>query len=142
MTPTTSALPERFWSKVQQTETCWNWTATRCRGGYGQFRLDGKIQRAHRVSYLHLVGEIPAGLELDHLCRNRACVNPDHLEPVTRRENTIRGAAGEVNARRELSRTHCKRGHAFDEQNTLWSKGRRYCRPCRAIREAAYKGAA
>lgn len=82
---------KRFWSKVDKTDTCWLWTGSGNPGGYGLFLSNGKNQSAHRYSYKLHKGEIPAGLYLDHLCRVPACVNPDHLEPVTNRENGIRG---------------------------------------------------
>jgi hypothetical protein len=88
-------LPPRFWNKVAAVKGggCWYWMAGLFRGGYGQFRF-GRNTRAHRVAYEALVGEIPAGLDLDHLCRVRHCVNPEHLEPVTRKENIRRGETG------------------------------------------------
>jgi hypothetical protein len=83
---------ERFWSKVDKTETCWLWTASTNVGGYGQFSLDNRPMTSHRFSYSSIVGEIPEGYFLDHLCRVRLCCNPTHLEPVTPQENTLRGA--------------------------------------------------
>jgi hypothetical protein len=87
---------ERFWPKVDKTETCWLWVGAIGTGGYGNFYISSvgrriRSVRAHRWAYEHLVGSIPDGLDLDHLCRNRACVNPAHLEPVTRRVNLRRG---------------------------------------------------
>lgn len=136
-------LPERFWSKVSVNETgCWVWTA-KVRHGYGQFSLkvNGRelSPRAHRHSYAVLVGPIPEGLHLDHLCRVRSCVNPAHLEAVTQAENNRRAAA---------ARTHCPAGHPFSEPNIYFSKRGRQCRTCRRdrnrqIRErAAADGAA
>jgi len=81
---------ERFWSKVEKTVSCWLWTAS-TRRGYGQFVINNKPTPAHRFAYEQLVGDIPRGLQLDHLCRVRNCVNPEHLEPVTSRENILRG---------------------------------------------------
>jgi len=86
---------EAFWSKVNKTETCWLWTGAKT-AGYGSIRRDGRSQRAHRLAYEHLVGPIPPGAMLDHLCHVRACVNPDHLMPVTNAQNqqNRRGALG------------------------------------------------
>lgn len=82
---------KRFWDKVDKTSSCWLWQAKENVVGYGRIRIGGRKVLAHRYSYELLKGEIPNGLELDHLCRVPACVNPDHLEPVTRRENITRG---------------------------------------------------
>ena len=78
---------ERFWPKVDKTNTCWHWTAKKTRNGYGQFYLDGSNILAHRVSYAWSVGQIPEGMEIDHICHNRACVNPDHMRLATHKQN-------------------------------------------------------
>ena len=109
-------------------DACWLWGGYRDRYGYGRVR--GVL--AHRISYTLFVGEIPAGLQLDHLCRNRSCINPRHLEPVTARENTLRGLTG---AARNALKTHCPQGHPYDEANTVRdSNGARRCRTCRRAR--------
>lgn len=129
-------VEERFMAKVCVAETgCWEWIASRRPDGYGQFQRNRRSpgghrapDLAHRVSYELRVGPIPEGLELDHLCRNPSCVNPDHLEPVTRRENQLRGfgIAGQ-NARK----THCSNGHEFNDQNSFTRPtGARRCRVC------------
>ena len=105
---------------------CWVWQLCILQTGYGCIRVGGKTRNAHRVSYETFRGPVPDGLVLDHLCRNRACVNPDHLEPVTPRENVLRGMARQVKA----DITHCPRGHAYDEPNTYSWRGRRFCRAC------------
>ena len=79
-----------FWNHVEQRGECWEWTGSRNGAGYGRTRIDGRHAAAHRAAYEHLVGPIPDGLELDHLCRNRACVNPEHLDPVTHQVNLRR----------------------------------------------------
>lgn len=112
---------------------CWIWTAVADSKGYGVLGVEGKNQKAHRLVHEMFKGPIPDGLHLDHLCRNRLCVNPDHLEPVTRRENILRGyGSAAQNARKDC----CKNGHPFDEQNTrlqpLASGGvARICRRCK-----------
>lgn len=77
----------RFWNRVDKTETCWNWTGSKGRGGYGWAKVCGKQQAAHRISYELCVGVIPEGHDIDHMCHNRLCVNPEHLRPATRKEN-------------------------------------------------------
>lgn len=105
-------LPGRFWSKVKPCPMsgCWLWTASTGRCGYGSFRLDKKNRKAHRVSYQFLVGEVPSGLQLDHLCRTRCCVNPEHLEAVTARVNVLRG---EGQAGKSARATACRNGHEY-----------------------------
>jgi hypothetical protein len=129
-------LEERFWAKVNKTETCWLWIGASNQVGHGRLWIDGKWPQAHRLAYEWLVGPIPAGLELDHLCRNPPCVNPVHLEPVTHRENVARGDAGEAVSAMRQAQTHCKRGHEFNEVNTYTYRGRRVCRICHKLRHA------
>lgn len=118
---------ERFAEKYRVDDSgCWIWTACTHQFGYGEFRFRGKCARAHRVAYELLVGPIPEGLTIDHLCRVRNCVNPAHLEPVTFAENVRRGAA---------AITHCPHGHEYTEANTLHQRGRRNCRTCRRARK-------
>lgn len=124
-----------FWNKVLKTETCWLWTKPVTDKGYGVYFHGKKRTLAHRFSYEMANGPIPKGLVLDHLCRNTLCVNPDHLEAVTQKENVLRGfGIGAKFARR----THCNNGHEFNEKNTeLRSDGGRRCTVCRAIRSKA-----
>lgn len=118
----------RFWAKVDKRapEGCWLWAASTA-NGYGQFVINKRHFCAHRVAYMLLVGPIPDGLQLDHLCRIPLCVNPSHLEPVTQKENTLRGLRGRMV-------THCPVGHIYDDVNTYVHKGRRNCRTCGRIR--------
>src|SRR3990167_7080157 len=132
-----SQLPERFRKKIRvnpETE-CWGWTgavphglAGNGGGGYARYRYDGKTGLAHRFAYRCLVGPIDDGMTIDHLCRVRRCVNPDHMETVTQRENTIRGTSVvAVNAHK----VHCVRGHGFFPENTrIRRTGGRKCRAC------------
>lgn len=117
----------RFW-QLDEATGCWLWTSCIDPCGYGTFTERGKNIGAHRWSYQHHVGPIPAGLELDHLCFVRHCVNPAHLEPVTHHENTLRGKGlGAIN----IAKTHCPHGHPYNEANTRWYRGHRYCRQCK-----------
>ena len=132
-----AAYVERFWSRVVKDDGCWEWTGTHLPTGYGTF---GKAY-THRFAYELEVGSIPEGYDIDHLCRNRGCCNPAHLEAVTHYENTRRAWA---------LMTHCRRGHPFDEENTHWEVNRlgnlaRRCRACsrdraRERRRKASKG--
>jgi len=124
---------DRFWDKVRRGDKCWLWVGARSSTGYGQIAAAGRLVYAHRFAYELLVGDIPETLQIDHLCRNRACVNPDHMEAVTQRVNILRG---ESTAARNAAKTHCRRGHPFDEANTIHlSRGGRQCRTCHSERE-------
>jgi hypothetical protein len=129
--------PEQlFWSKVEKTAECWLWTGA-LSDGYGSVGYKGKTRKAYRVAFELSGGTIPHGLELDHLCRNRRCVRPNHLEPVTKAENMRRGNLATASAQRAekmRTATHCRRGHAFTADNVLPRKdGRRACRTCRRM---------
>lgn len=115
----------RFWTKVSFGWDCWEWTGCRTWNGYGQFWDGKRVGLAHRYAYETMVGPIPAGLLLDHLCRNKACVNPSHLEPVTNYENLRRGNT-------PIAWTACERGHEYTQESTHWTRdGHRQCRICR-----------
>lgn len=132
----------QFWERVSigGPDDCWPWLGVRTYNGYGRFKLTARKSpvRAHRLAYEEMVGPIPEGLVIDHLCRNRLCVNPDHLEPVTNRENLLRGEGiAAINA----AKTHCVKGHPFDEVNTYIepSNGKRKCRTCRRADGRCYR---
>lgn len=129
---------ERFWAKVEKQEGgCWLWTGAITSHGYGQFKVDGRLVGAHRFAYELLVGPIPLGLTLDHLCRIRHCVNPSHLEAVTNRENTLRGEGITARAARV---THCPQSHPYDLFNTYVSpRGDRRCRICARIHTRTWR---
>lgn len=137
---------QRFWAKVRKGDVCWNWTGAISSGGYGNFYTGGgraaaRHVHAHRFAYELLIDPIPEGMCLDHLCRNRKCVNPDHLEVVTRGENVLRG---DTLAGRAARATKCKHGHPFDVANTyITREGHRHCRACgrrRALEKARRAG--
>lgn len=127
MSPAARPIADRFWEKVDKSGECWIWTARVAPNGYGHFAVShARPTAAHRVAYELTVGPIPAGLVLDHLCRNTRCVRPDHLEPVTQAENMRRGLKGQ--------QTHCKRGHSLTDPANLYPvalrRGHRRCRAC------------
>lgn len=125
------ALPARFVSKFEVDENgCWVWTGAATKG-YGQFKFNKRQMSAHRVAYELVVGPIPEGLVIDHLCRQTLCVNPAHMEPVTNAENIRRGEVGA----NERSKTHCPQGHPYDDENTTLHLGKwRRCRACNRAR--------
>jgi len=120
----------RFWAAVHVADNdCWEWTGSLNPHGYGAFNVNDGHRQAHRVAYEIIVGPIPDGLQIDHLCRNPPCVNPAHLEAVTQRENILRGVGFAAKAARA---THCPSGHPYNEANTYVSPstGWRRCRTC------------
>lgn len=132
---------ERFWQKVRKTDNCWVWTAAINNCGYGAFSYnkDMKGIPAHRASYMLFVGEIPKGKQVDHLCMNRKCVNPEHLELVSSQENTLRSP--NTRASKNSKKTHCDNGHKFTKSNTYLYKAdnSRNCRTCRRAAVQKYQ---
>lgn len=124
---------QKVFTKITKTDTCWIWEGGKHPLGYGSLRFEGKSQYAHRVVYEALKGSIDEGMSLDHLCRNPSCVNPKHLEPVTHKENVLRGVGPTA---KNAVKTHCQHGHEFTEENTrVTVVGGRLCRTC----DKAYK---
>jgi hypothetical protein len=128
---------ERFNRKVRVgADGCLYWTGAKDTGGYGSFRYEGRAQLAHRVVYEWVIGPIPDGLTVDHLCRHRDCVNTDHMELVSQRDNALRGESPNAQNHRK---THCIRGHPFDDENTIrHDNGQRTCKACNRIRGTAW----
>jgi len=132
MTAPQEKLPARFWSKVRKTDQCWFWTASKIGNrGYGKYWHDGKLKLAHVVSFEAHHGPVPTGLVVDHICNVRECVNPNHLQAITQRDNARRGAGfSGLNSRK----THCAKGHELTDENVKIVKRvdgiRRKCREC------------
>lgn len=134
-------VEQRFWRKVSLGDGCWEWLASITADGYGQFnKQHAKPVPAHRYCYELLVEPVPAHLQMDHLCRNRSCVNPDHLEPVPGWVNNMR--SNSVTAR-NARKTHCRHGHEFSLENTyLRPAGGRTCITCRELNKQRYRAEA
>ena len=136
------SITDKFWRGVQKTDSCWLWTGSKQPNGYGyihaKYNNAGRVNlKAHRVAYELLVGPIPDGLVIDHLCNNRGCVNPEHLRPSTNRDNVLRGASP---CAKNAAKTHCKRGHSFSLDNTyVRPSGERECLTCRSIFKRALR---
>lgn len=129
-------IEERLLARSVRVGGCLIWMGHRIRTVYGVFKVANRSRRVHRVAYEVWVGPIPDGLEIDHLCRNRACIEPSHLEAVTHRENIARSVPARV--------THCPSGHEYTEENTLVTTNdrgyrRRRCRTCRVAASRAYR---
>ena len=147
MAPRRKPPIERFNAKTSPGPNgCIEWTGDKGNSGYGRFWIGPENSRkalAHRWSYEYHVGPIPDGLVIDHLCRNKICVNPKHLEPVTASENVRRGVSAERIKAAAEARTHCRRGHEYTEENTGRRASRpreRFCKECRVIaRKADYE---
>ena len=133
----TASLAARMAERIEKTEGCWYWRGNvNPATGYGRLGIGQRNFAAHRLSYELHVGPIPEGLDLDHLCRVRHCVNPAHLEPVTRWENTRRGVG--ITAQRARSNV-CKHGHEYTTENTIIQRGYRLCRTCKERRDTYWK---
>lgn len=135
---------ERFWNKVNKTPSCWEWTSP-LSNGYGSILWNGKPQRAHRVIFEIIGKQIPDGLVVDHVCRNRKCINPKHLRFVTPRTNVLENSnsVSAMNARK----TKCLRGHVYDAENTKILSNtdskdsmQRVCKKCTVLRDKNITG--
>jgi hypothetical protein len=138
---------DRVYAKIspEPNTGCWIWTGSISSTGYGNAMVGGVVKNVHRALYELEKGPIKQGLELDHLCRNRWCVNPDHLEPVTGSENCLRGVGPQRAAEHQQAKTHCPKGHAYFGDNLYLYKGSRNgkvhrgCRECRRLQKLRYR---
>jgi len=116
---------------------CWIWLGSTDSSGYGTIKIQGKTWSTHKLAYVCIKGPVPEGLELDHKCSNTRCFNPEHLEPVTHQINIARGNSGRV----FREKTHCPKGHPYDEVNTMWTTTKetnKLVRNCRICKRAGY----
>lgn len=123
------SVEQRFWAKVAKSDDCWNWTGSISGRGYGRMQTPASSSSAaHRISYILHHGMIGDGMVVDHICRNKLCVNPAHLRAVTPKQNTLENSASvtAINA----AKTHCAKGHPFSGDNLLAQPGERRCRQC------------
>ncbi len=127
---------------------CWLWIGASNSTGYGFIAYRGNAYGAHRMSHELYKGPIPDGFEIDHLCRVKSCVNPDHLEAVLPRVNLLRSTVQEVNRRLQLAKTHCPHGHPYSGDNLVIAKVKhtrsgtqRICRTCRNACQRKYSRA-
>jgi hypothetical protein len=138
-----AAMLARFEEKIspEPNSGCWLWDGAINRDGYGNFWLPRQRRGigAHRLSYILAVGPVPDGLEIDHLCRMRCCVNPEHMEPVTKAENARRGIVGHNSS----AKTHCPQGHAYTADNLVKirtrSRTNRICLTCSRLNRRKYR---
>lgn len=122
---------ERFSDKFTIGDGCWEWTGCLTPSGYGQVTIAQRRHYAHRVSFEEFIRPIPEGLDIDHLCRNRRCIRPGHLEAVTRSINIRRGLLSAL----RTPKTHCPRGHEYTYENTRVYRGRYSCRKCQGRKQ-------
>lgn len=115
---------------IKKIDGCWIWQGSVDSKGYGQLMSNGIVWRAHRFFYTNLVGEIPVDYQIDHLCKKKLCVNPEHLEAVTQTENIERSGAWNYNK----AKTHCPQGHEYTSENTLFRQNKRTCKTCKKNR--------
>lgn len=130
---------DRFWALVdkQSADDCWPWLGPLNAKGYGRFAANGSVEMAHRSSVRLSGRDIPSDLEVDHICRNRRCVNPSHLRVVTHRQNLL---SGETIVAANAAKTHCHNGHPLSGANLVLTVGKRVCKECRRARsEAEYR---
>lgn len=126
--------------RVDAATNCWVWIGALSEGGYARLCVNNRDTRAHRAAYELFVGPVPDGLQIDHLCRVRNCINPAHLEAVTGSENCRRGTVGDHIADRQRAKTHCPRGHEYSGENlAFWKNSGRVGRKCRACESARGK---
>lgn len=127
---------DRFYKRVSKTDGCWNWMGYRMATGHGQFGIRNKLLLVHRYSYEINIGPIPEGMEIHHTCENPSCVNPAHLQAVTRRQHME--VSPNMQSHKFSKRTHCNKGHEFVPETTGFHRGYRYCRICERHRVARY----